>query len=169
MSPTQNMLLTLSLVGWFGLIAFEGARKKSRSLTAAGIQLALLAVLGYSLHRWFGYLNDNLIKAPFTVSEGWTLGGLYLATVLGIAGQHVFIQIKGLGEAGRQKRLKWLPLLKPLVISPLIFLAVLSQLTKMGVQANTLTAVVTQFAVAFQNGFFWKTIMEHVERNIAKE
>jgi hypothetical protein len=57
-----------------------------------------------------------------------------------------------------------MPLLKPLVVSPILFLAVLNQLTKMGAQATTLTAVLTQFVVAFQNGFFWKTVIEQVER-----
>ena len=169
MSTTQNFLVTLSLLGWLGLIIFELIRKKKEYRTAFVIQIILMLLIAYGLHRYFGYFNTIEVKGGVAIGEGWTLGGLYLFTVLGILGQHVFVQIKGLNETERQRKFKWLPVLKPLVVSPLIFLAVLNQLNKMGVQANTLTAVVTQCILAFQNGFFWKTVIEQFEKKVKEQ
>ena len=120
----------------------------------------------YLLNRYFGYFNTIEIKGKITVGENLTLCGLYISTVLGILGHHIFIQIKGLNSRGKQPKLKWVPLLKPLAISPIIFMAVLNQLNKMGTQANTLTAVITQFILAFQNGFFWREVFENAKTKI---
>jgi len=163
MTTTQNILVTISLLGWLGVIMVELIHKKKAYQWAFGVQVLLIGLSAYILHRFFGYLNTLEIKGGTVVRESLTLTGLYLSTVLGIVGHHIFAQLKGLQDAGKQRKLRWLPVLKPLVISPLIFLAVLNELTKMGVQANTVTAVVTQCILAFQNGFFWKTVLEQFE------
>jgi hypothetical protein len=100
------------------------------------------------------------------LGEGFTLIGLYLSTVLGIVGHHLFVQIRGIHERGRQRKLRWFPVLKPLVISPIIFISVLSHLEKMGATAHTITAVFMQFLLAFQSGFFWKTIFEQRQEHV---
>ena len=164
MSMTQNVLVSISLFAWLVLIVVELARKKARYAAAFGIQVVLIAISAAVLHKFFGYFNTLEIKGGTTVKEAVTLTGLYLSTLLGIVGHHLFVQIRGLHEPGRQRKIRWLPILKPLVISPLIFLAVLNELTKMGAQATTLTAMVTQCVLAFQNGFFWKTVMEQFEK-----
>ncbi len=163
MTAIQNYLVTLSLALWLGIIVFELIKQRKKFWLASGIQCALILLIAYGLHRWFGYLNSTEIKGFINISEKWTLFGLYVFTILGITAQHIFVQVKGLNVRGRQPKLKWMPLLKPLVVSPIIFLAVLNQLTKMGAMANTLTAVLTQFILAFQNGFFWKTVIEQFD------
>ena len=160
---TQNALVTISLAAWFVLMLIELIRKKT--IKAFLIQLMLLGGSAFILRRFFGYFNTLEIKSVTKVEEAVTLTGLYFCTILGIIAHHLFVQIKGLRELGRQRKIRWMPILKPLVISPLIFLAVLNELTKMGAQANTITAVVTQCILAFQNGFFWKTVMEQFEKS----
>lgn len=163
MSTIQNVLLTISLVVWVVLIVGELLRRKKTYLLSFGVQGILILLIAYGLHRWFGYLNPIEIKGSYSISEKWTIIGLYISTILGIIAQHISVQIKGLNDRGKQRKIKWMPIVKPLAVSPIIFLAVLNQLTKMGAQNNTLTAVITQFILAFQNGFFWKSVIEQLE------
>ncbi len=159
MSSVQQTLLTLSFLAWLIAIGFDLARTQPHPWRSAAFQLAIMAGLMYIFHEFFGYFNSLEVKGgDEIISESWKLAGLYGFTILGIIGQHVFVQTKGLGDKGRQAALKWRPVLKPLIISPIVFLAVTSQLDKMGAQANTLTAVLMQMGLAFQNGFFWQTI-----------
>ena len=164
MTMAQNMLVSISLVIWFALIVVEIIRKKAQYAVAFGIQFVLIIGSAVILHTFFGYFNTLEIKSVTLVEEAVTLAGLYFSTILGIIGHHLFVQLKGLQDVGKQKKIRWMPVFKPLVISPLIFLAVLNELTKMNAQANTLTAMVTQCVLAFQNGFFWKTVMEQFEK-----
>lgn len=174
MSITQNVLVTISLLGWLGFIIFELRRKQKAYLPAFWVQMMAIVLSAFLLHRFFGYFNSLEIKSVAVVRESLTLAGLYICTVLGVIGQHVFIQIQDIKQRqesenqppDKKPKFYWLPVLKPLVISPLIFLAVLNELNKMGAQANTVTAVVTQCILAFQNGFFWKTVMEQLEKKI---
>ena len=163
MSTTQNFLVTLSLISWFGVILYEFITNREKKISF-GIQFLLIFIVAYFLNRYFGYFETIEFKSGLTISEGWILWGLYLFTLLGIFGHHVFVQIKGLKERGKQRKLRWMPILKPLIISPLIFLAVLNQLEQISVHANSLKVIITQFILAFQNGFFWKTVIEQLEK-----
>jgi len=160
MTTTQNILISLSLAVWFLLIIFDFIRNRAQNRMAAGAQLLAILLVVFILHRYFNYFNTIEIKGDGLISEGWLLVGLYAFTILGILGHHIFAQIKGPDRPGRQARLKWLPFFKPLAISPIIFITFLSQLDKVGAQMTTLTAVSIQFGLAFQNGFFWKTIFD---------
>lgn len=162
MTATQDILITISLILWIGVVLFELIHRKKMYLRAGIIQLVLIGVLGYGLHRYLGYIDDIDHKFTLKYSEVLVLIGLYLATVLGIVGNHFFGQIKGVHERGKQPKLKVFPVLKPLIISPIIFIAVLSQFNQMGVQIDSATAIVTQLGLAFQNGFFWKTILDQI-------
>jgi len=162
MTNLQNVLITISLACWLVIVAFELFFHK-RKLLSLGIHFIFIGISAYVLNRYFGYFNTIVYKGGAGISEGWILFWLYVFTILGILGHHVFIQIKSVKKAGKQPKLIWLPLIKPLIISPIIFLAVLNQLKQLGANSNALTPVITQFILAFQNGFFWKTVIERFQ------
>jgi hypothetical protein len=163
-SNIQNYLITLSLLCWFFVVVYELVQKKyERKIGGALAKILLINLVAFGLYRYFGYFNALEIKGDKPIAEHWTLIGLYLCAVLGIVAHHVFIQIKEIDDKNDQPKIKWFPLLKPLIISPIIFIAVWSQLSQMGVQGQGLKANITQFVFAFQNGFFWKTIYEKLE------
>lgn len=166
MLNSRNLLITVSLVIWFGIIIFEILRYRRKYLISFVIQFLFIIIIARVLNLYFGYFNTSSFKGGPNISEVWTLGGLYISTVLGILGHHVFMQIKPLKKPGKQPKIKWMPVIKPLVISPIVFLAVLNQLEQIGAQTNatTLKPVVMQFILAFQNGFFWKTVIEQFEK-----
>lgn len=163
MTPLQQNLLTASFIFWLFAIILEFIRAKRKPWLSSGIQLVLLFAIVYFFHRFLGYYRPlfQYMNSPL-VSEGIMLTGLYLSTVLGIVGHHLFVQIKDVGERGRPRKIRWLSLLKPLIISPIIFLAIISELQNLGLSAKTLQAVVMQFLLAFQNGFFWKTVLDRL-------
>lgn len=171
MSTLQNYLISLSFLVW-GIMTIAHLiqhKRDKRYWLSSGIQIALIFVLALILHRYFDYFNDLQEMGSTLLGEGITLGGLYLSTALGILGHHIFVQIKWIHEKGKQNKLKWFPIIKPLAISPIIFISVLSQLEKMGAQAHTLTAVFMQFLLAFQSGFFWKTIFEQTSKTLGEQ
>lgn len=162
MTGMQEFLLTVSLMLWGVLIVVEFIRHKKAYLWWGIVQLVLITLCIGLFHTYLGYLDGIDHKFSLNYSEIAVIVLLYLATVAGIAGNHFFAQIKNLHDKGRQRKIKFFPLLKPLIISPIIFLAVLSQFNQMGVQIDSATALVIQLGLAFQNGFFWKTILDQV-------
>lgn len=168
MTETQNYLLTLSLILWGILIILGLLKRKKAYLPWFLIQAVLIGVIVYGFHYYLGYWDSLEHKFTLDYSEVFVLIGLYLATTLGIVGNHFFGLIKGPKERGKQSKFKLLPALRPLIISPIIFIAVLSQFNKMGAQIDSATALAMQLGLAFQNGFFWKTILDHVGSTYAK-
>lgn len=164
MSNIQNIFVSFSLICWFLAAVFEVTRIQNTKRHAKFIiQILLIVIVVVILHRYFGYFNTIEEKSGMIIPEYWTLFGLYISTVFGIAGHHIFIQIRGIEERKRKAKIKWRPLIKPLIISPIIFLAVMNQLEQIGGGGEGLKANIMQFILAFQNGFFWKTIFEQLE------
>ncbi len=165
MTDLQNYLLSVSFLLWGAVILVAFIRHKRAYLLPGLVQLAMIAGVIIGCNRYFGYFDGIQRKFTLNYNELVVIFALYLATVAGIAGKHFFVQIKGLNERGRQRTIKFLPLLRPLIISPIIFLPVLAQFNQMGVQIDTATALLVQLILAFQNGFFWKTILDHVGKS----
>jgi hypothetical protein len=157
MSNIQNIFITLSLLFWAGIVVFEAIHRQNNKKHARFvIQIFLIVVSVFVLHNYFGYFNTIQEKGGMIIQEHWTLCGLYVSTIIGIVGHHVFIQIRGVEESKRKTKIKWMPLIKPLIVSPIIFLAVMNQLAQMGAGGEGLKANIMQFILAFQNGFFGK-------------
>ncbi len=171
MSNTQNYLLACSLVGWFIIAIAYLVRNKRRKgyWIASVIQIFAILAIAKLLNRYLGFFSDIQDMGMTTIGESLTLLGLYFSMVLGIIAHHIFVQVQRIEESyktGRRKRIRWFPMIMPLVISPIIFLAVLSLLQSTGKQATTPIAVVTQCILAFQNGFFWKSIYGQIQKNM---
>jgi hypothetical protein len=164
MSNIQNVFITLSFICWFGVAVFEviGIQNNNKYVRFF-IQIFLMVFIVVILHKYSGYFNTIEEKMDVIIPEYLTLCGLYISTIFGIVGHHIFIQIREVEERKRKIKIKWIPVIKPLIISPLIFLAVMTQLAQMGGGGEGLKANIMQFILAFQNGFFWKTIFENLK------
>ncbi|MBA7481228.1 hypothetical protein ES707_16698 [subsurface metagenome] len=168
MSDAQNLLVTVCLAGWFGIILVQLARNIRGFWILFSAQSIIILATAYCLNRYFGYYSRLEVKGALTIGEGWILCGLYVCTLLGILGNNTLAQTKVRRGYDIQVKLRWVSFIKPLIISPIVFLTVLSVLNNIGTPGNTPTTVVMQFMLAFQNGFFWKSIVDRVERPISE-
>jgi hypothetical protein len=50
-------------------------------------------------------------------------------------------------------------MLNTIIVAPIVFIPTLSRFDNSISQVNTIATFIMQFFLAFQNGFFWKTIM----------
>ncbi|MCI5157679.1 MAG: hypothetical protein D3906_04425 [Candidatus Electrothrix sp. AUS1_2] len=82
---------------------------------------------------------------------------MFLCTMLGIMAHYVFY-LKG--------KFSWRAFLKPLVISPIVFLPLVGSVQSLtGLEPMQMIS----FAIlAFQNGFFWKEVFGRVEKKKKK-
>ncbi len=187
MSELQSAIVTISLGLWVFISILEiftgQSSAKGKPYTLVIIKIGLVFPVVYLLYEYCGYFNSLEVKSTRVVSEGWTIFLLYIFTVLGMIGHHIFTRlnkvslslVEGNSISSKKKKkpsetqlsLQWFLILRPLAVSPIIFSAVLSQFNEMGIQANTLTAVTMQLLLAFQNGFFWETIFSQTQRKIA--
>ncbi|MGA9627836.1 MAG: hypothetical protein WBQ65_25410 [Bryobacteraceae bacterium] len=79
-----------------------------------------------------------------------TLGIMFLAIVCGIAARYIFDL--------RKSQFSVLEFLKPIVISPIVLLPLIGSVLATG-ELNGMQ-VVSFALLAFQNGFFWKVVLE---------
>jgi hypothetical protein len=93
--------------------------------------------------------NRQVAKASPQRHEGgdWLYGlGLFVAMLLGIVANYFWTH----GFAGR---VNWDQLARPILVSPIVFMAVYVAATK---QPRGALPVL----LAFQNGFFWQTVLQ---------
>lgn len=102
-----------------------------------------LKIRPYSLRGTSSYLNDVLI---------------FLLMCIGMISNQIFKKIRH-----EKFKLNLLEILKPLFISPIIFLFIWGALEKME-DYSLIT-----YCFAFQNGFFWQVILEKVNLNMSNK
>jgi hypothetical protein len=100
-------------------------------------------------------LVNNSATGRVAFGEGtppfWTVALMFLATLLGIAAHYLYHLERG--------QFSWLDLVKPLSISPIVLLPLLG--TVQGIGADLKEMQVVSFAfLAFQNGFFWRSVLD---------
>ncbi len=148
--------IVLTLIGCFAVLII----KKRWS---GDIQI--LFILSVLLVGMLGYLAVDILvlKDGTVISKGageilanlpWEDIGMFFSMLVGIASKYLFDLI---GEK-RRRRLafnKW-QFLRPFLVSPIIFLAILSQVPE-NIPAHML------FIISYQNGFFWQTLLYKAE------
>ncbi len=146
--------LTLLFAGLYaGLVIYEFARR--RSLKAFVLQILGLMGLLVLLHATFGFP-----RGAQAFGEGPSLKivfAMLASTVLGSLARYLFY----LHSAGQFSALN---LVRPILISPLILLPLLSSIPN----ASNSFQVISFLFLAFQNGFFWRTVFENTKANKAK-
>ncbi|MCU0285579.1 MAG: hypothetical protein MUF15_04180 [Acidobacteria bacterium] len=147
--------IVLTITGWLAVIIVKKEWPERRQI------LFILSILAVGL---FGYLAVDilLLEDRTVIPKGaveilaqmpWKDMGMFFAMLLGMASKYLFDLI---GEKNRRRITfnKW-QFLKPFLVSPIIFGAILSQVPE-NISAFML------FLISYQNGFFWHTLLYKV-------
>ena len=154
MTPALNSIVLVCMVAWCALAFIDLARSRSwgRFLLEAGLLVVATLILRCTL----GFPHPEL-RQSFGTGTGSlaTIGLMFLCIALGMVARHMFC-LRG--------RFIWLPLLRPLFVSPIVLLPLLGTLQS----AMTLEPIqVLSFCLlSFQNGFFWRVIFERVNATV---
>lgn len=147
------IVLTITGVLSVILVNKDWQRRKQIIFIGAVILLGALAYLAIEIIA---------LKSEGGISKGvediiaalpWSEIGMYFAMVAGMTSKYMFDAI-GNRKRGRIKLYKW-QLIKPILVSPIIFAGIYSQLPE-----NTATFMLLLFS--YQNGFFWQTLLYKV-------
>jgi hypothetical protein len=150
MPPLITYLLIATLIAYGAIIAGELliTRRVTRFLLEAAAIASVVIVLG----------STTGFPAPRRAFGGATpllaIALMFVCTLLGIAA-HYFFYLR--------TAFSWRSLLKPMCITPIVLLPLLGS-----VQASSGIApiqVVSLAFLAFQNGFFWKVVIERVSKS----
>jgi hypothetical protein len=150
MSPLITYLLIASLIGYAAIVVLEFVmqRRARQFLIQAGVVVLVVIVLtvttGFpATRRVFGGANPMVAIAI-----------MFVCTLLGIAAQYFF---------SLRRAFSWRTLLKPMCITPIVLLPLLGS-----IQTSSDIAPIQMVSLAFlafQNGFFWKLVIERVGKN----
>ena len=155
MSPFINALLLLFSGLYLVLLLVEGIITRSGKRVL--IEAVLLCAFLFLLNRITGFPEPSSQQAFGGISPLTAIGLMFLCTMLGIMAHYVFY-LKG--------KFSWRAFLKPLVISPIVFLPLVGSVQSLtGLEPMQMIS----FAIlAFQNGFFWKEVFGRVEKKKKK-
>ena len=109
--------------------------------------LALLIVIVIAL--FVNHATTGIVAFGQGTSPLVTVGIMFFTTVCGIAARYIFYL-----QAGQ---FSWLDFFKPLTISPIALLPLIGSVQTTG-ELNAMQ-VVSFGVLAFQNGFFWQTVL----------
>jgi hypothetical protein len=122
----------------------------SRAVIRFVIQIAILLAVILLLRVITGF--PKITTAFGGVSPIIAIGIMFVCTVLGIVGHYLF-HLKG--------RISWRTILKPLIISPIVLLPLIGSVQ--GTPDIESIQLISFGFLAFQNGFFWKEVLEHAK------
>lgn len=153
MSILSFTLIVVSLIGVIVILLFQARRNIRGSLALLCLVLILASVP----------LSMPLIQAGTARGDGddetWFIIVLYAFLLLGMLAQHAYARFS------RPRR--WRPkfdvgiFLAPIFASPIVFIPLLATVQTSGVDLYEADAArFMLFLVAFENGFFWKTIFD---------
>ena len=151
MSPiiTYTLLLFIGLYGLTILIELVVSRTVKRFI----VQIVILFGVVLLLNMTTGFPATR--QAFGGVSPILSIGIMFLCVLLGIAA-HYFFYLRGEFSLGA--------FLKPLVISPIVLLPLIGSVQG---ASNVESIQLISFGfLAFQNGFFWKVVLEHAKAKI---
>jgi hypothetical protein len=119
------------------------------------LELIIVAAFAIMLHFTTGFPVPQDRLGFGGVSPFAALGIMFVCTLLGIAAQYMFY-LEG--------QFSWKSFFKPLFISPIVFLPLVGSVQ--GVSEFEPIQLVSFAVLAFQNGFFWKVVLDHAKDKI---
>lgn len=146
--PPITTYLILACMGLYALIIVVDLireRAVKRALLAAAV---LVAVAGL-LHLATGFPEPSHLQAFGGLGPLPVIALMFLCILAGMGASYVF---------HLKTRFSWLSFLKPLCVSPIVLLPLLGTLQAVS-QVEPVQVLSFSF-LAFQNGFFWKMILE---------
>jgi hypothetical protein len=147
---TNAMILCLSL---YALLILADLRR--RRWTVALVEVASLVAVVVGLHEAVGFPTTRISFGG--ASPGLAIAIMLICVVAGIAANGVFYS--------NNQALSWRSTLKPIVISPIVLLPLLGSIQ--GSSRFQTLQLVSLACLAFQNGFFWKAILDKTSSKAA--
>jgi len=151
MSPiiTYTLLIFMASYGLFIIVELLVSRAAKRFILQAAILLGVFILLnvitGFPATR----------QAFGGVSPLASIGIMFVCILFGIAAHYLFY-LKG--------RFFWRSFLKPLLISPIVLLPLIGSVQ--GASNIESIQLISFGFLAFQNGFFWKEVLERAKGSI---
>jgi CDP-diglyceride synthetase len=137
------------------LLILAGEWIVNRSFKKILPELLLLSGFVLLLHLTTGFPAAASKQSFGGISPLAALGLMFVCTMFGIMAHYIFY-MKG--------KFSWKNFLKPLVVSPIIFLPLVGSVQS----ASGLESIqmITFAILAFQNGFFWKEVLSNVKEKL---
>lgn len=107
-------------------------------------------VLGVCLALLVTHASTGRVAFGDGISPLWAVAFMFIATMFGIMARYIFYL--------QPKQFSWFDCLKPLAITPIILLPLIGSVQDAR-NLNGMQSITFAF-LAFQNGFFWQTVLE---------
>lgn len=127
---------------------------KERSWKRFGIEILILGGVFLLLNLTLGF-PTNTVQAFGGISPIRLIGIMFVCTILGVAARY-FFYLEG--------KFSWLDFLKPMFISPIVLLPLLG--TIQGATSFETIQTISFAILSFQNGFFWKVVLENAKKQV---
>lgn len=165
MSAVIAIVFVVCIAGLLVFILYKDIRE--RKWKHLVLELLVLLAVYLILNRKFHFLStiQQQIETKGGAQENVTLVLCFLCTIIGMTAQYFYRQ----AEADQPKfKFELAPFLMPIFVSPIVFSPLLALLDK-NIEGPILTIPkLTLYFVAFQNGFFWKDMLEHQKKRTLK-
>jgi hypothetical protein len=148
--------IVLSIIGLLALVLVKKDWQQKKQIIFI-CSIIILGALIYVLIDIFILQSRNgITKGNFFAKIPWLEIGLYLIMLVGMASKYLFDVI---GDKKRKKIKfnKW-QFIKPFLVSPMIFGAVYAMIPET-------TSALLLLIFAYQNGFFWHTVLNKIAPN----
>lgn len=163
MSTSLTNILVFSFIAVLAGLTYHYI--KSRNWKAWAFSLIIVGICALLLNRFFSFPQPIETYGP--AEETVALVIAYLSMLIGMAAQYFYYQAK---NGQRRFKFSLLSFLMPILISPIVFIPLLSIVQEMGFEGGAVTkSTMILYFVAFQNGFFWKEIFERQQIVAAKK
>lgn len=153
MSPiiTYTLLVFVGLYALTIIVGLMANRSLKRFLIEALILVGFFTILNVTT----GFPASSSRQAFGGVSPMTAIGIMFVCTILGIIAHYLFY-LKG--------EFSLRTFFKPLFISPIVFLPLVGSVQ--GVSDLESIQMISFGILAFQNGFFWKVVLEHAKTQL---
>ena len=152
MSQWAIYSLVICIVLYTSIVVYESARSKNWKLLLLNLLLIFLFLLILNFTTGF----PKYVISFGSVTPIFSIITLFLSTCFGIAAWYY----------RNTKKPNFLDLSKTLVISPIILIPMIG--TVQGSSSIEAVQMFTLSLLAFQNGYFWKTILDRSKLKIEK-
>jgi hypothetical protein len=148
--------IVLTIVGLLSLLLVKKDWKQKKQITFVCAIIIMGALIYFLIDIFILQARNGITKGDFFAKIPWLEIGLYFIMLLGMVSKYLYDAI---GEKNRKKIKfnKW-QFIKPFLVSPMIFIAVYSMIPET-------TSAFLLLIFAYQNGFFWQTVLYKVVPN----
>lgn len=148
--------IVLTIVGLLSLILVKKDWQQKKQITFVCAIIIMGALIYFLIDIFILQSRKGITKGDFFAKIPCLEIGLYFIMLMGMASKYLYDAI---GERNRKKIKfnKW-QFIRPFLVSPMIFIAVYSMIPET-------TSAFLLLIFAYQNGFFWQTVLYKVVPN----